>query len=192
MLSSKNFSTYDQLSCVARSWDNYDAVARSFKKYSKDYVCITDSSEIFIERPENITMRAQTQSNYTDNNTLKYLIGIIPGRAISFLSLGWGGRGDQVFFNKVSVGHCILTGFNTKHELCAHALENEKKQLSGGKVDTSRQLSSVTIHVKRVIGRITKFKLLRTILLLPQADLLDEIMVVVRGLVNINISVVSF
>ena len=60
-------------------------------------MCITDSSKIFIERPKNITMRAQTSSNYTDNNTEKYLIGIIPGRAISFLSLGWGGRGDQVF-----------------------------------------------------------------------------------------------
>ena len=29
-----------------------------------------------------------------------------------------------------------------------------KKQLSGVEVDTSRQLSSVQIHVERVIGRI--------------------------------------
>ena len=46
--------------------------------------------------------------------------------------------------------------------------------------------------MKRVIGRIKKFRILRTILLLPQADLLDEIKVIVRGLVNMNNSAVSF
>ena len=46
--------------------------------------------------------------------------------------------------------------------------------------------------MKRVIGRIKKFRLLRTILLLPEADLFDEIKVIVRGLVNMNNSVVYF
>ena len=65
-----------------------------------------------------------------------------------------------------------------------------KKQLSGGEVDTSRQLSSVRIHVERVIGRTKKFRLLQTTLpLLTQVDLLDDIMVIVCGLVNINDSV---
>ena len=77
-------------------------------------------------------MRAQTQSNYKDNNTSKYLIGTIPVRTISFLSLGWGGRvfdkqykKESGFFNKISVGQYILAGFNTKTELCAHVLRKE-------------------------------------------------------------------
>ena len=65
-----------------------------------------------------------------------------------------------------------------------------KKQLSGNEVDTSRQLSSVRIHVERVIGRTKKFRLLQTTLPLTQVDLLDDIMVIVCGLVNINNSVV--
>ena len=61
---------------------------RSFKNNLKDCVCIINCSEIFIERPKNLKAGAQTWSNYKHNNTSKYLIGITPARAISFLSLG--------------------------------------------------------------------------------------------------------
>ena len=113
--------------------------------------------------------------NYKHNNTL-YLIGITPAGAISFLFLGWGGRVSDKQITKKS------DFFNSKG----------KKQLSGGEVDTSKQLSSVRIHMKRVIGRIKKFRLLQTTLPLTQVDLLDHIMVTVCGLVNINNSVVPF
>ena len=146
--------------------------------------------------------------NYKHNNTSKYLIGITPAGAISFLFLGWGGRvsDKQItkksdFFNKVSMVDSILGDrrFNIKEELSALGatlkipiFRKGKKQLSGGEVDTSKQLSSVRIHMKRVIGRIKKFRLLQTTLPLTQVDLLDHIMVTVCGLVNINNSVVPF
>ena len=61
---------------------------RCFKNY-KNCVCIIDCSEIKIERPFNLNSRAQTWST---SNTIKYLIGITPAGAVSFLSHGWGGR----------------------------------------------------------------------------------------------------
>ena len=113
-------------------WPDHGIIRRhfpqSFKKNFKDCVCMIDCSEIFIERPKNLTARAQTRSNYKHNNTSKYLIGITPAGAISFSSLGWGGRvsDKQImkgsgFFNKVSMGDCILAdrGFNIKDELSA-------------------------------------------------------------------------
>ena len=140
-------------------------------------VFIIDCSEIFIERPKNLTARAQIWSNYKHNNTSKYLIGITPAGAISFLSLGWGGRvsdkqitKESGFFNNVSMDDCILAdrGINIKEELSAlgvtlkiPSFTKGIKQLSGGEVDTSRQLSSVQIHVERIIGRIKKFRLLQ-------------------------------
>ena len=36
--------------------------------------------------------RAITWSNYKHTNTIKYLIGISPAGAVTFLSHGWGGR----------------------------------------------------------------------------------------------------
>ena len=101
---------------------------RSFNKNFKDCVCIIDCSEMFIERPKNLTAKAQTWSNYKHNNTLKYSIGITPAGATSFLSLGWGSRvSDKLimkrsgFFNKVSMCDCVLAdqGFNIKEELSA-------------------------------------------------------------------------
>ena len=171
-------------------------------------MCIIDCSEIFIERTENLKVRAQTWLNYKHNNTSKYLIGVTPAGAISFLSLGWGGRvsdkqitKESGFFNKVSMGDCILAdrGFNIKEELSALGatlkivgFTKGKKQRSGGEVDTSRELSSVRIHVERVIGRSKKFKLRQTTLPLTQVALLDDIMVIVCGLVNMNNGVVLF
>jgi hypothetical protein len=39
----------------------------------------------------NLLARAETWSNYKHHNTVKYLIGIIPQGAISFLLCGYGG-----------------------------------------------------------------------------------------------------
>ena len=90
-------------------------------------------------------------------------------------------------------------GFNVKEELSAlgvtlkiPSFTKGKKQLCGGEIDTSRQLSSVRIRVERVIGRIKKFRLLQTTLPLSQVDLSDDIMIAVCGLVNMNNSVVQF
>ena len=48
--------------------------------------CIIDCSEIFTERPYLYQARAHTCSVYKKHNTVKFLIGIIPHGAISFLS----------------------------------------------------------------------------------------------------------
>ena len=90
-------------------------------------------------------------------------------------------------------------GFNVKEELSAlgatlkiPSFTKGKKQLCGGEMDTSRQLSSVRIRVERVIGRIKKFRLLQTTLSLTQVDLPDDSMIIVCGLVNMNDRVVPF
>lgn len=54
--------------------------------------CIIDCTEIFIDRANNLTARAQTWSNYKHHNRVKYLVGVTPAGAVSFLSAGWGGR----------------------------------------------------------------------------------------------------
>ena len=63
----------------------------AFKSY-KNCACIIDCTEIFIQRPLNLEARAITWSNYKHTNTIKYLIGISPAGAVTFLSHGWGGR----------------------------------------------------------------------------------------------------
>ena len=178
-----------------------------FKKKYPDAVCIIDCSEIFIQRPTNLTAHAQTWSNYKHTNTTKYLIGISPAGAIMFLSCGWGGRVsdkqvtiDSGFIDKLEVGDCILAdrGFNVKAELAGKgailkipSFTKGKKQLAGSEVDMSRQLSNVRIHVERVIGRIKKFRILNSIIPITQVDLIDDIVVTICAAVNLNVSVVT-
>ena len=174
----------------------------SFKKKLKDVVGIIDYSEVFTERPKNLTARGHTWSNYKHNNTAKYLTGITPSRAVMLFSSSWGGRVsdkqisvDSGFFDKISICDCILAdrGFNFKEELayvCATLkvphFTKGKSQLSGKEVDTSRQISNVRIHLERVIGQLKKFCMLQNIVPLTQIDLLDDIMIIVCAIIILN------
>ena len=180
---------------------------QSFHKNFRDCVCIIDCSEVFIERPSNLTARAQTWSAYKHNNTCKYLIGISPAGAVTFLSEGWGGRVsdkqitiESGFLNQLRIGDCILAdrGFLIQEELSVRGavlkvpkFTRGKKQLSQKDIDESRQLAHVRIHVERVIGRIKDFRLLQTVIPISQVDLLDDMLVVICGAVNLNESVVG-
>ena len=73
--------------------------------------CMVDFSEIFIECPYSY----QASSVYKKHNTVKFLIGITPNGAISFLSKCWWGRATDKhithhngFFDKVEHRDVIL------------------------------------------------------------------------------------
>uniref|UniRef100_A0A3P9DFL2 THAP-type domain-containing protein n=1 Tax=Maylandia zebra TaxID=106582 RepID=A0A3P9DFL2_9CICH len=63
--------------------------------FGKRVAIIVDCFEIRTERPSNLKARAQTYSHYKGTHTIKYLIGITPHGAISFISRGWGGRASD-------------------------------------------------------------------------------------------------
>ena len=74
-------------------------------------VCIIDCSEIKIERHFNLNSRAQTWSNYKHSNTIKYLIGITPAGAVSFLSHGWGGRvSKEITLKSMGTAYLLIVG----------------------------------------------------------------------------------
>lgn len=191
-------------------WPSRGAVLKnmpkSFRRHFKRCTCIIDCTEIFIERPSDLTARAQTWSNYKHNNTIKYLVGITPAGAVSFLSSGWGGRVsdkqitlESGFLSQIEPGDEILAdrGFLIRDELAAYgatlripSFTKGKSQLSASEVDSSRQLSHVRIHVERVISRWKSFKVLHSVIPISQVDLLDDIVIVCGSLTNLCKSVV--
>ena len=140
----------------------------SFRRSYGKCIIIIDCFEVFIERPTNLMARAQTWSNYKHHNTVKFLIGISPQGAVTYISKAWGGRVSDVhltehcdLLEKLLPGDLILAdqGFNIQDSAGLYCAEVKlppftrgKKQLSKAEVDVSRKLSHVRIHVERVIG----------------------------------------
>lgn len=191
-------------------WPSKGAILKNmpkcFKRKFRKCCCIIDCTEIFIARPSNLTARAQTWSNYKHSNTIKYLIGVTPAGAISFLSPGWGGRvsdkqitRESGFLDLLEPMDEVLAdrGFLIHDELAAYgatlripSFTKGKKQLSAQEVDTSRQLSRVRIHVECVIGRWKNFKILQIVIPVSQVDMLDDVVTVCAALTNLCKSVV--
>ena len=148
--------------------------------FFKNCVCIIDCTEIYIERPLNLKASAQTFSNYKSHNTIKYLIGITLAGAVSFLSGGWGGRASDKeitlksgFLDKLTHGDCVLAdrGFLVEEELATRGavlrilvFTRGKKQMTAKDIDISRQIE----HVRILIGRLKKFKILNTTIPIPK------------------------
>ena len=97
------------------------------------------------------------------------------------------------------MGDCILAdrGFTFKEELVflgatlkVPHFTKGKSQLPEKEVDTSRQLSNERIHVERVIGQVKKICMLQNIVSLTQIDLLDDITVIVFGIISLNKSII--
>nr|XP_047129323.1 uncharacterized protein LOC124809319 [Hydra vulgaris] len=188
-------------------WPSKDLLRANLPKCFKNCCCIIDCTEIFIARPLNLTARAQTYSTYKSHNTIKYLIAMAPAGTVSFLSAGWGGRVSDKkitlksgFLDKIIHGDCVLAdrGFLIEEELATKgavlripSFTRGKSQLSARDVDISRQISHARIHVERVIGRLKTFKILSTNIPISQVDLLDHIMVIISGIINLNTSIMK-
>ena len=162
---------------------------------------IIDCTEVFIQRPSNLTARAQTWSNYKHHNTLKFLIGITPTGAVSFVSKCWGGRvsdkeltQESAFLGMLEPTDQVLAdrGFlieediaNSSAELIIPAFTRGKKQLSQRDVETTRRIAHVRIHVERAIGRIKNFKILKDIFPITLIKHANNIVTICAALTNL-------
>lgn len=165
---------------------------KSFRRHYRKCRVIIDCSEIFIQRPSNLDARAKTWSNYKHHNTLKFLVGITPYGAVSFLSKCWGGRvtdkeltARSGFYNKLEFGDLVLAdrGFLIEEELGIHGASlaippfgRGKKQFSQREVEFARRLSRSRIHVGRAIERIKNFHILKHTLPISLIKHADDIL----------------
>ena len=79
--------------------------------YCHKVVVITGCFEVFIERLVDLLARASTWSNYKHHNTIKFLIGIRPQGAISFISKAWGGcTSDKYLIQNCHILNRFLPG----------------------------------------------------------------------------------
>ena len=83
-----------------------------YKSYGNACIII-DATELFIEKPSDLSIRSVTWSNYKSHNTLKGLIGICPfGGVIFVLSLWAGSISDIELTNKCGLLDLLEEGDN--------------------------------------------------------------------------------
>ncbi|XP_066263269.1 uncharacterized protein [Branchiostoma lanceolatum] len=187
-------------------WPSRGAIARTlppqFKKKCSKIRCIIDCTEIFIERPRSLDLQAATWSDYKKHNTMKVLVGITPNGHISFLSKAYGGRASDVFITRnsgflelVEPNDIIMAdrGFPIQEDLMRRNASLEmppaaqgKRQMTRSKVQKTKTVANLRIHVERAINRLKVFKILEgtfPITLMPAAD---DIIRVCAALVNLQ------
>ena len=202
------------IACPSREVMNQN-MPMIFKQLYPNCRCTIDCSEIFIETPTYFEARNKTYSNYKKHNTVKFLIGVSPCGAISFLSHCWGGRvsdknltQESNFYKLLEPGDIILAdhGLTITDDIAMHgavlkipAFTRGKSQLSQRDVEVSKELSRVRIHIERVIGLLkNKYTLLKGPLpfniLKHKGDVglanIDKILVVCAALTSMCSSVV--
>ena len=187
-------------------WPRKDDVLRTrpqcFKETFPKCVSVIDCTEVFIEAPSNFSARAATYSNYKHTNTIKFLVSITPCGSVSFVSRAFCGRtSDKVITNKsgyldkIEHGDAVLAdrGFLIRDELASRGAEllipaflKGKHQLSAREVETSRRMSRVRIHVKRMMERLKNFRILSERMSLNMVPHADSIMTICAAITNLH------
>ena len=164
-------------------WPDRDILRKTMPEcflssFGEKVAVIIDCFEIFVERPTSLLARACTRSQYKHHNTVQFLIGIAPQGIISSISDAWGGRVSDKFLTehsgilkKLLPGDVVLAdrGFDISDsvgmrqaKLYIPAFTKGKDQLAAFKVEETRLIANVRIHVERVIGCVRqKFTILK-------------------------------
>nr|XP_047127621.1 uncharacterized protein LOC105849804 [Hydra vulgaris] len=149
----------------------YETIPPVFKNKFPRLTSVIDCFEVFVESPSFLMARALFYSQYKKHCTIKCLISCTPNGTINFISKCYGGRASD---NQITLesefasskyhmpGDQILSdrGFTLQDDFAAGscsilinpAFTKDKAQLSASEVEKSRKISSVRIHIERVIG----------------------------------------
>ena len=162
---------------------------------------IVDCTEIFLETPNNLSVRADTWSDYKHHNTAKYLISINPSGLINYVSEGWGGRTSDKyltvhsdFLDLIEPGDKVLAdrGFPIAEDLILCHAEllippgrRGTTQFTKDEVTKTKQIANRRIHIEQAIRRMKCFRILKYELPITLLHHLDDIVRTVAGLCNL-------
>ena len=155
---------------------------------------IIDASELFVE--------TSMWSNYKHHNTAKYLVGVTPNGAISFISAAFVGSISDPELTRCSgllskldekgkVSVMADRGFTIRDQLQSIGVKlnippflDSQKQLPAHVVQQGRSIASLCIHVERAIGRMKNFTILKGVFPINMARIANQIVCVCAWLTN--------
>ena len=162
---------------------------------------ILDCSEIQVQQPSSLYLNSEFYSNYKGRTTLKGLIGITPGGAVSFVShLFPGSLSDRAIttasglLDMLEPGDEVMVdkGFRIQDlldEKCAFRhmppfLDQCRTQFDADEVLQTQSIARLRVHVERAIRRVKCFHIFDRPVPLTMAGSIDEIWAVCCLLTN--------
>ena len=188
------------------SWPERSVIRRNlptvFRKYYPKCCVILDCSESFIETPSSLNDAAKCWSEYKHHTTIKYLVGITPNGAVSYLSECYGGRAsdkfivnDSNFLDFLRPGDQVMAdrGFKIQDELAFHqctlaippSKHNDLQMVSSAVQETSK-IANVRIYVEQAIKRMKEYKFLKNEIPVSLLPLVDDITKTCVALCNLS------
>ena len=167
-------------------------------------VSIIDGTEVFIQRPSNLSTQKSSYSDYKSHTTVKYLVSIDSFTGVfNFVSPGYSGNASDRFIvencsilDLVKPGQRVLAdrGF-TARDLFARKkafltmpsfLRGASKLTTQQAIET-RTIASVRIRVENAIKRLKDFRILsQTLSNRINKRLVDDIVIVAAALCNLQ------
>ena len=163
---------------------------------------IIDCSEIFIETPKDPRMQTSTWSDYKHHNTGKFLIGVAPNSAITFLSKVYNGRASDKAVTNASGFLDLLDphdtiqadkGFNIQDECAARLIhlhvppgKRGKAQMSTAANNKTTRVANLRILVEQVIRRLKSFRIIKHGVPISLIPTLDKVLKVCAALCNLR------
>ena len=176
------------------------------KKYSSTRVII-DCTEIKCQMPSSLHLNGELFSNYKHHTTLKGLIGISPGGAITFISQLYTGsisdreivvrsglldlplkENDSIMADK---GFTIQDLLRLGVSLNIPPFLGSSAQMPEEDVILTQEIASLRIHVERAINKIKNFHIWDGIVPLHQFTLVNQMWAVCAILCNAQSNIIS-
>lgn len=161
--------------------------------------CITDCTEVQLQRPKKIYPSGQTYSHYNSCNIKKFLVAVAPSGFIMFISNACGGRAshkfivdDSGFVDYLFQGQEVIAGrgFALTNSMKVKGVKLNvpaRYLFSEEEATVPRRISRLRIHVERAINRIKVYRILKAALPIHRKKLINSIILLCAGLCNLKI-----
>ncbi|XP_072141291.1 uncharacterized protein [Dermacentor andersoni] len=174
----------------------------------RDVRIVLDCTEVEVEKSHCASCRILTYSHYKGVHTVKVLIGVSPGALITFLSDCFGGRASDkaCVDNSDILGRLepfkddimVDKGFNIDSRCAALGIGvvqppflRKQTQFSPEDAAKTLQVARARVHVERAIQRLTLFRILKGPLPWETLAVVDDIMIIIAGIVNLSAPVLA-
>ena len=165
---------------------------------------IIDGTEIFIERPSNLTTQKSSWSDYKSHSTVKYLVAIDPFTGVfTYVSSGFSGNAsdrfiveNSTFLDYLQPGQRILAdrGFTVRDLLARRrafltipSFLRSAGKLTGQDSVQTRAIASVRIKVENAIKRMKDYKIFQqTQPNRTNKKILDDMVIIACSLSNLQ------